>query len=98
MNGFKFDWMAVLIPILNGFVQRLVLYKTIENSNIKIKRKILLFIGKILIVVRTRYSKVESENKKMFFFDNLTNKALHLHGNISKIPFFHLNFFSKMNT
>ena len=32
MNGFKSDWMTVHIPIQNGFVQRLVLYKTIENQ------------------------------------------------------------------
>ena len=66
LNGFKSDWMIVHIPIQNGIFQRLVLYKTIENSNIKINRKILLFSGKILIFVRTRYRKVEGENKKCF--------------------------------
>ena len=54
------------IPIQKEFVQRLVLYKTIENSNIKINRKILLYYGKTLLFVRTRYHKVESENKKCF--------------------------------
>ena len=57
--------MTVHIPIQNGFVERLVLYKTIENSNIKINRKILLSNGKILICVRTRYHKMESENKNV---------------------------------
>ena len=48
-----------------------VLYKTIENSNIKINRKILLSNDNLLIFVRTRYHKVETENKKMFYIDNL---------------------------
>ena len=41
----------------------LVLYKTIENSNTKINSTILLSKSTILISVRTRYHKVESENK-----------------------------------
>ena len=60
-NGFKSDWMAVHIPIQYGFVQRLVLYKTIENSNIKINKKILFSNGKILIFARIQYHKVEGE-------------------------------------
>ena len=66
LDGFQSDWMTVHIPIQSGFVQRLVLYKTIENSNIKINRKILLSNGKILIFLRTRYRKVKSENKNVF--------------------------------
>ena len=36
---------------------------TIKKVNIKINRKILLYNGKTLIFVRTRYHKVESENE-----------------------------------
>ena len=66
LNDFQSDWMTIHIPIQNELVQRLVLYKTIENSNIKINREILLSNGKTLIFVRTRYHKAESENKKCF--------------------------------
>ena len=65
LNDFQCDWMTVHIPIQNGFVQRLVLYKTIENSNIKINGKILLSNGKILIFVRIRYRNVASENRNV---------------------------------
>ena len=66
LNDFQSDWMTIHTPIQNEFVQRLVLYKTIENSNIKINMEILLSNGKTLIFVRTQYHKVESENKKCF--------------------------------
>ena len=58
--------MTVHTPIQNGFARRLVSYKTIENSNIKINRKILLSIGKILKCARTRYHTLESEYKNCF--------------------------------
>ena len=38
LNDSQSDWMTVHIPIQNEIVKRLVLYKTIENSNIKINR------------------------------------------------------------
>ena len=66
MNGFQSGWMTVHIPIQSGFVHRLVLYKTIDNSNIKINRQLLFSNGKILLFVRTRYHKVDSENKTVF--------------------------------
>ena len=66
LNGFKSDWMTIHIPIQNGYARRLVSYKTIENSNIKINRKILLSFGKILICARTWYHTLESENKNCF--------------------------------
>ena len=53
LNDFYSDWMTVPIPIQNGFVERFVLYKTIENSNRKINRKILFSNIQIFIVVRT---------------------------------------------
>ena len=65
LNDFDSDWMRVHIPIQNGFVERLVLYKTIENSNMKINMKILLSNVKIFIVVRTQYQKVKSEKKNI---------------------------------
>ena len=58
--------MTVHIPIQNGFAQRLVLYETIENTNTKINSTLLLYKSTILICVRTRYHKVESENKNCF--------------------------------
>ena len=66
LNRLQSDWMTVHIPIQNGFAQRLVLCKTIENSNTKINSKILLSKNTILICVRTRYHKVKSENKNGF--------------------------------
>ena len=92
--------MTVHIPIQNGFARRLVSYKTIEKSNIKINRKILLSIGKILICARTRYHTVESENKNCFALTMycVISISFTLHYNISKISFFSLQFFSKMNT
>ena len=63
LNDSQSDWMTIHIPIQNEFVKRLALYKTIENSNIKINTEILglLSNGKTLIFVRTLYHKVESE-------------------------------------
>ena len=55
--------MTVHIPIQNGIVDRLVLFKTIENSNMKINRKILLSNFKIFKFVRTPYQNVNSEKK-----------------------------------
>ena len=89
--------MAVPVPFKNGFAQRLVLYKTIKNSNIKINRKILLSIGKFLICVRTRYHKMESRNKKKFYIDNLLRIKHFIYMKIFvKVDFF-TQFFSKMN-
>ena len=48
LNDFHSVWMTVHIPIQNGIVELLDLYKTKENSHIKINRKILLFNCKIL--------------------------------------------------
>ena len=67
LECFQSEWMTIHILIQNEFVQRLVLYQTIENSNIKINRKILLSNDKTLIFVRTRYHKVESENKNVLY-------------------------------
>ena len=52
LDSLQSDWMTVHIPFQNEFVQRLVIYKIIENSNIKINRKILLSNGKILLSVK----------------------------------------------
>ena len=85
--------MTIHIPIQNGFAQRLVLYKTIENSNTKTNSKILLSKSTILICVRTRYHKVESENRNCFRLTIYCVISIHLHGNINKNSFFHLNIF-----
>ena len=65
LNDFYSDGMTVPILIQNGFVERFVLHKTIENSNRKIKRKILLSNFQIFIVVRTQYHKVKGEKKNI---------------------------------
>ena len=40
LNDFHSERMIVHIPIPNGFAKRLVLYETIEISNMKINKKI----------------------------------------------------------
>ena len=70
LNGFQSDWITVHIPIQNGFVQGLVLYKTIENFYIKINRKILLSNGKILVVLELGITRWKVKIK-MFYIANL---------------------------
>ena len=61
--------MTVHIIFQNGFVERLVLYKTIENSNVNMNGKMLLSNVKIFSFARNQYNTVESE-KKIFYIDN----------------------------
>ena len=68
LNCFQSDGMTVHIPIQNGFVQRLVLYKTIENSDIKINTRILLSNGKILIFLELG---IAMWKMKIFYINNL---------------------------
>ena len=94
VNGFQSDWMTVHIPIQNGFAQRLLLCNTIENSYIKINRKILLSNGKIIICVRTRYQKVESENENVLHWQFTVKNSTFIYMKILvKFHFFHFNFF-----
>ena len=88
--------MAVHVPFKNGFAQRLVLYKTLKNSNIQINRKILLSNGRILICVRIRYHKMESGKRK--FYINSSLRIIHIiyMKILLKFDFF-TYFFSKVN-
>ena len=65
LNGFQSDWMIAFFLFKIDSSNDCFIYKTIEISNIKINRKILLSNGKIFIFVRTRYHNVESENKNV---------------------------------